>query len=140
MYQHNISLRVRYAETDQMGYVYHGVYATYFEVARVEALRNIGVSYKDLEKTGISMPVRELSCQYLRPIAYDDLINIHTKIPAEPTARLLFKYEITDHTGNLISRAESLLFFWDQKRKKPTQPPKMLSQALKPYFQNAKPE
>ena len=84
------SLRVRYGETDQMGYCYYGNYAQYFEVGRVEALRNVGLSYKSLEETGVMLPVSEFKVKYKHPAKYDDLLLITTKIIEIKGARILF--------------------------------------------------
>ena len=88
MFKAKTQIRVRYAETDQMGYVYYGNYAMYFEVARVEALRSVGFSYREMEDSGILMPVLESHITYLKPGKYDDLLTI--------------QYQFTE-TGNLLS-------------------------------------
>ena len=138
MYEHQTHLRVRYAETDQMGYAYYGQYATYFEVARVEALRHLGLSYKDMEqKKGILMPVRTYHCEFLAPIHYDTKIRIRTRIPSLPTARIRFEYDITEaETSENTPRcqAQTTLFFLDQKTQKPTRAPEALLKALRPFF------
>ena len=94
MYESEITTRVRYAETDQMGYVYYGNYATYFEVTRTEALRQLGVSYRTLEKQGVWMPVLSLQLDYLKPAHYDDLLRIKVRVPELPRARIHFDYEV----------------------------------------------
>ena len=89
MYETEINLRVRYAETDQMGYVYYGNYAMYYEVGRVEAMRKMGFSYKKLEEKGVNMPVLSLQIDYLQPARYDDLLRLQVQIPEMPKARNL---------------------------------------------------
>ena len=94
MLEHEIKLRVRYSETDQMGYVYYGNYAQYFEVARVEALRSLGITYKELEEEGILLPVLEFTIRYIKPAYYDDQLTIKVRIPVLPKARIFFEYEL----------------------------------------------
>lgn len=94
MYQSETSIRVRYGETDQMAYVYYGNYAMYYEVARVESLRQLGVTYKELEASGIMMPVLENHSKFLGPARYDELLRIVTTIREKPTVKIKFEYEI----------------------------------------------
>ena len=96
-------LRVRYGETDQMGYVYYGKYAEYFEVGRVETVRSIGIPYKLVEEKGILMPVSELQVNYKRPGHYDDLLTIRTTIPEKPRSSLLFTYEVFNEAEQLLA-------------------------------------
>lgn len=84
MILHLTTIRVRYSETDQMGYVYYGNYAQYLEVGRVEWLRNLGISYKSLEEMGIMMPVINLQLTYLKPAKYDDLLSLNTCLTKKP--------------------------------------------------------
>jgi acyl-CoA thioester hydrolase len=133
MYSSQIEIRVRYAETDRMGYVYYGNYATYFEVARVEALRQLGVSYKSLEDRGILLPVADYSIKYLSPAHYDDLLIIQTHIVALPTARILFEYQ-TYRGEQLLNTATTTLVFVDEKSSRPVRCPEEISQQLAPYF------
>ena len=103
-YQHTWQLRVRYGETDQMGFVYYGVYAQYYEVARVEAIRSLGVRYADLEKIHhIWMPVMNMQVRYLRPARYDDLLTIHTTIPSLSGKDIMLRYEIHNEVGNILT-------------------------------------
>ena len=87
-------IRVRYAETDQMGVVYHGNYFAWFEVGRVELLRQLGWSYKTLEEDGVSLPVIEATCQYLHPARYDDELEIRTAGRMASAVRVEFTYEL----------------------------------------------
>src|SRR6185295_1633646 len=102
MYITEIKIRVRYAETDQMGYVYYGNYAAYFEVARVETLRNLGFSYKKLEEEGIMLPVLSFSTRYNKPAFYDDELIIKVSIKELPMARIRFDYETYNEKDELI--------------------------------------
>jgi acyl-CoA thioester hydrolase len=122
MISHEIKVRVRYAETDQMGYVYYGNYATYFEVARVETFRSLGFSYKEMEDDGILMPVLELQTKYIRPIFYDEEITVAIKIKEKPGVRIRFEYEVFNHTGDLTTVAHTTLVFVNKETGKPTVP------------------
>lgn len=134
MYQQNVELRVRYAETDQMGYVYYGNYAIYYEVARVELFRRLGFPYKDLEESGIGMPVASLSIRYQRPARYDDRLTITVSIPEKPRARIKFIYEVTNQDGNLINTAETELVFIKLDTGRPTRLPEIMEKLLQPFF------
>jgi acyl-CoA thioester hydrolase len=88
------SVRVRYAETDQMGVAYHGNYFAWFEVGRTDLLRNLGVTYRDLEEGGLRLPVIEVRARFLRPALYDDILDIHTRVASLGGARIGFEYEV----------------------------------------------
>ena len=122
----NHKVRVRYGETDQMGYVYYGNYASYFEVGRVEWLRDLGVSYKEMENNGIMLPVSNLNVTYLKPAKYDDLITIKTTLKKIPTAKIEFDFEIFNVQNELLTKGYTSLVFIDMKRNKPTRCPKYL--------------
>ncbi|OFY63303.1 MAG: thioesterase [Bacteroidetes bacterium RIFCSPLOWO2_02_FULL_36_8] len=126
--------RVRYSETDQMGYVYYGNYAAYFEVGRTELLRKLGFTYKLMEEQGIALPVYEYKCKFLRPAHYDDLLLLKTTIPEIPTTRIHFLYELFNEPGNLITKAEAILVFVDKLTGKPIMAQDGLLEAMKPYF------
>ena len=133
----SINIRVRYAETDQMGYVYYGNYATYYEVARVETLRSLGLSYKLLEQEGVMMPVVENKSKFIRPGKYDDLLTVQVIVDEMPSKRITFKYEIYNEQKKLINLGETILAFVDMKNGKPIQVPESISNLLEPFF-NAK--
>lgn len=135
MYRSSIKIRVRYAETDRMGYVYYGNYATYFEVARVEALRQLGISYRSLEDAGILLPVLDYSVRYRRPAYYDDELEIRTVITKLPQARIHFEYEVLNAEGTVITTASTILVFIDKVTGKPLPAPEELLAALKPFFE-----
>jgi acyl-CoA thioester hydrolase len=134
MYTSQTHIRVRYGETDQMGYVYYGNYAMYYEVARVESLRQLGLTYKELEAMGVMMPVLENKSKFLTAALYDDLLKIVTTIREKPTVRIRFEYEIFNGEEKLIHQGETLLAFVDKVTGKPCRPPEVFQQILKPYF------
>jgi len=134
MYTCDVTLRIRYGETDQMGYVYYGRYAEFFEIGRTELIRKLGFTYKDFEARGILLPVVSMIVKYVRPAVYDDLITIQTTLKKLPTARIVFYYQIFDEAGTLINEAECHLVFTDSATRKPARPPEALMQALQPFF------
>ena len=125
------SLRVRYAETDPMKYVYYGIYAEYLEVARVELFRTLGISYNEIENQGIWLPVSEYSIKYLRPALYDEIIEIHTFIKKFPGVRVEFEYEIYNSSKQKITEAKTTLFFLDSKTNKVVKCPEFLEEIVK---------
>lgn len=124
------TIRVRYAETDSMKYVYYGNYATYFEVARVELFRTLGMPYDDIEKQGIWLPVSEFSIKYLKPALYDQNLEIHTFIKKIPGVRIEFDYEIYNDSKEKITEAKTTLFFLDSKLNKVIKCPNFLMNLL----------
>lgn len=133
MYQFEHKIRVRYAETDQMGYVYYGNYATYFEVARAESIRSLGLSYKEIEEAGVIMPVLENYSKYLRPALYDDELTIKLCIPKLPDNRVRYEYQVFKGE-KLIHKGYTVLVFVDRSTGKPCPMPEILSKILVPYF------
>ena len=123
MYISETQVRVRYAETDQMGYVYYGNYAQYYEVGRVEALRQLGMSYKAMEESGVMLPVHTFSIKYLKPALYDNLLTIITKIKEIPRARITFYYEIYNEQDVLLNEGETTLVFISMATNKPCAAP-----------------
>ena len=134
MYQSNVNIRVRYAETDQMGYCYYGNYAMYYEVARVETLRAIGFNYKSLEEDGVLLPVIDFSIKYLKPAFYDDQLEIICKIPIIPTVRIKFEYETYNEKKEMINFGNTTLVFLNKISKKPVNCPKPLLDKLNQYL------
>ncbi len=133
MHQHITYIRVRYSETDQMGYVYNGRYAEYLEVGRVESLRSLHMSYKEMEERGVMLPVLSLEIKYIRPINYDNLVEVRTIIRDLPQSRIHFEHEL--YVDNeLKSLAKVTLVFVDRLRNKPTKAPDDLLAALRPFF------
>lgn len=117
-------IRVRYGETDKMGFVYYGNYPLYYEIGRTEMFRKIGFTYYDLENRGIMMPVLDLSIKYIKPAFYDDLLTIKTIVKEVPRAKIKFNYEIYNESGELINQGETVLAFIDAVSKRPCRPPK----------------
>jgi len=135
MYTFETTTRVRYAETDQMGFVYYGNYAIYYEIARVESLRALGLTYKKLEEDGIMMPVVENTSKYIYPAKYDDLIRIKLYIKDLPDKRITFQYELFNEVGKLLNLGETRLAFLDAKTGKTCRVPDVIFNLLKPYFE-----
>ena len=134
MFQHDTTVRVRYGETDQMGYVYYGDYAEYLEVGRVEALRSLGFPYKRLEEEGVMLPVHGLHITYHQPARYDDLLTIRTIIAQLPSVRIVFTYELWNASGVRLCEASTTLVFVDRTAMRPRRAPDDLLVALTPYF------
>lgn len=132
----NNSIRVRYGETDQMGFVYHANYIQYLEIARVELFRSIGLSYKEIEEKGIQLPVENLSIEYKYAALYDDELTIHTIIHELPTGvRVHFTYEIYNQNNQLIATAKTTLFSINLYTKKVIKFPEFILEKLRPYFE-----
>lgn len=130
-------IRVRYADTDQMGYVYYGNYARYYEIGRVEALRAIGFHYKEMEQSGVMMPVYDLHCKFHQPARYDDLLAINVKILRPPSIRVYFEYEIRNQDKILLNTGSTTLVFQNMHTGKLCQCPADLQAKLKPFFPEA---
>lgn len=134
MYIKEIKLRIRYAETDRMGYAYYGNYATYFEVARVEAMRSIGINYKELEDQGIILPVSEFHVKYIKPAYYDDEITVKVTINKIPNVRFKFDYTTYNSNGDLLNTAWTTLVFVNKETGKPMPLPDELKDLFVPHF------
>lgn len=115
--------RVRYAETDQMGVVYYGNYAQYFELGRTEWLRAKGISYKDMENHGIMLPVISLNCEFKKSAIYDDVLTIKTILKKKPGVRIDFDYEITNEKNEMVCTGNTVLVFINMKTNKPRRCP-----------------
>lgn len=122
--------RVRYSETDQMGVVYHGNYAQFFEMGRTEWLRSLGVTYKDMELNGIILPVVSINLTFIKSALYDDILTIHTFLKKEPMVKIEFNYEIKNQLDELICTGSSVLAFMNSKNMKPTRCPDYLLKEL----------
>ena len=131
MYSFETKIRVRYGETDQMSFVYYGVYAQYYEVGRVELLRSLGVTYKELEEMGFALPVVNLNINYKKPAYYDDELTIRTTIKKLPSAKIIFDYETYNEQGNLLNTGEVVLVFLDKETGKPCFAPEVIMEKLK---------
>lgn len=134
MYISETTVRVRYAETDRMGYVYYGNYLQYYEVGRVEALRQIGTSYKEMEDNGVMLPVYTCNIKYHKSALYDDLLVIKTSIKVLPAVRISFDYEIYNQHNELINTANTVLIFINKATNKPCMAPAAFLEKIKKFF------
>ena len=134
MYTFETTVRVRYAETDQMGYVYYGNYAAFYEVGRVELFRSLGFSYKALEDSGVMMPVLELHSRFLKPSRYDEEITVRTHLKEKPGVKIRFEYELFNQDGELLNTGSTTLVFVDMKRNRPCVAPHDFMERLKAHF------
>ncbi|WP_445385240.1 acyl-CoA thioesterase [Robiginitalea sp. IMCC44478] len=123
MHFHQISFRVRYGETDQMGVVYHGNYPQYLEMGRVEWLRSLGISYKSMEEKGCFLPVVSLQINYKKSARYDELLTVTTRLRKLPGARITFDYEIHSEEGSILAVASTDLVFMDREKNRPIRCP-----------------
>ncbi|MCW5516521.1 acyl-CoA thioesterase [Muriicola sp. Z0-33] len=130
MHFNKISFRVRYSETDQMGVVYHGNYAQYLEMGRVEWLRSFGISYKNMEENGVMLPVISLSINFKKSAVYDDLITVVTKLKKTPSVRIEFDYEIYNEDNEILGDANTVLVFMDMVKKRPIKCPDYILEHL----------
>lgn len=129
-------IRVRYGETDQMGYAYYGVYAQYYEVGRVEALRKLGFSYKEVEARGILLPVMDFTIHYKKPAYYDDELTVVTFLKEMPgKIKLPFEYECFNSHGDLLNTGKVTLVCVDKTTNKPCIMPEWFEKAFEPFFQ-----
>lgn len=135
MYSFDYNYRVRYADIDQMGYMYYGNYAKLYEIGRVEALRSLGLRYRDLEETGIIMPVYENKSRFISPAKYDDLVIIRVIIKELPKVRIIFHYEIYDEQQTLLHTGETTLVFVRTSNNRIATCPKEITDRLLPFFQ-----
>ena len=127
---HQTKIRVRYSETDQMQVVYHGNYAQYFEIGRVEWLRNKGISYKWMEENGIMLPVVSLTMNYKKPARYDELLTLKTILKSRTSVKIEFDYELYNERDELLTTGNSILVFVDMKTGKPISPPQYILEIL----------
>lgn len=135
MRTHELQVRVRYSETDQMGVVYHGNYLPYFEIGRVEWLRDKGISYKELELRGIALPIASVTLNYKKPARYDDLLTIRTMFKSQEGVKLEFECEILNGKGDLLTTALFLLIFVSVETGRPVPPPDYIAEMLEPIRQ-----
>ncbi len=136
MFYHTTTLRVRYAETDQMGYVYYGQYAAYYEVARTEAFRALGLPYAEMEAAGVMLPVAEFGIRYRRPGRYDDLLSLKITLPVLPTGSAIrFEVETHNEAGELLNTGFTTLVFASKATGRPTRIPAYIKEQLAPFFE-----
>ncbi len=134
MYRFETQFRVRYADTDKMGFAYYGTYPKYYEIARVEAFRALNYTYKEMEDHGVGMPVLEMAIKYHKPAKYDDLLTIKVVVPEMPRARIKFEYEIINEDKKLINTGETTLAFMLLESGRPVKMPEKLKAAIAPFF------
>ena len=134
MFEHSTKIRVRYGETDQMGYMYYGNYAQFYEVGRVEMLRSLGLTYSGMEASGVMMPVVELSCKYLKPALYDEEITVKVIVKEMPRIRIHFTYELYNEKQELINTGETLLVFVNMQTNRPCLAPEDFRNKIKAFF------
>ncbi len=130
MYITETKIRVRYGETDRMGYVYYGNYPLYYEVARTDMIRKLGWSYKKMEKNGILLPVVSLNIKYIKPAYYDDVLIVKTYLIKIVNSRIMFTYEIFNEKKELINKGDTTLVFLNAKTKRPEAAPPLLIETL----------
>ncbi len=119
MFSSMTQLRVRYAETDQMGFVYYGNYPQYYEVGRADAMRQLGMTYRDMEEKGVVMPIVDMKIKYIRPARYDDLLTVKTTVSGLPASRMHFDYEIYNEDGVLLNKGYTVLAFLNKQNGRP---------------------
>lgn len=136
MKEHQIEVRVRYSETDQMGVVYHGNYIPYFEIGRVEWLRNKGISYKMMEESGIALPIVSMSINYKLPARYDDLLSVKTTFKSQSSVKIEFECEIVNDQNELLTTAHFILVFVSIKTGRPIAPPDYILDLLEEINSN----
>ena len=134
MFLFETKIRVRYADTDQMGYMYYGNYAAFFEVARTEMLRSVGMTYKAMEEAGVMMPVLEMKSKYIKPALYDDEILVKVTIKDKPAVRIIFNYELFNPKQELLHIGETTLVFVDMLKNKPCLAPQNFRDKIEIYF------
>ena len=133
MKDHQVQIRVRYSETDQMGIVYHGNYIPYFEIGRVEWLRNKGISYKSMEESGIGLPIVNMNINYKKSAKYDEMLTVHTVFKSQTSVKIEFDCAIYNEANELLTTAQFLLVFVSLKTGKPTAPPDYILELLKSF-------
>lgn len=135
MLKTHTTYRVPYADTDQMGYMYYGLYAKLYEIGRAELVRELGITYKELETIHkISMPVLQLECRYLKPSTYDELLTIESRLEEMPTKMIVFRHSIFNEKKELINKGVVKLFFIDQESGHRISTPAILVEKLTQYF------
>ena len=130
MKEHQLQVRVRYSETDQMGVVYHGNYLPYFEIGRVEWLRSQGISYKSMEQNGVALPIVNININYKKPARYDDVLTVITSFKSQTSVKIEFACKIENENGELLTTADFVLVFVDIKTGKPILPPPVIKDII----------
>lgn len=128
------TIQVQYYETDQMGVVHHSNYIRFYETARTSFIKSLGVSYRQLEESGTSMPMINVTSKYIQPAIYDEVLTVKTILKELPTSRITFYYEIYNQEGKLINEGQTILAFINQQTHRPTRAPQILIEKLEPLF------
>jgi acyl-CoA thioester hydrolase len=131
MLTNEISFRIRYGETDQMGVVYHGNYPQFLEMGRISWLRSLDLSYKEMEANGVMLPVVSLEMKFIKPALFDDLITVKTNLKSLPMVRIEFDYEVTNQNNEILLKASTVLAFMDSGKKRPIKCPDYILKKLK---------
>lgn len=134
MYATETILQVQYYETDQMGVVHHSNYIRYYETARTDFIKSLGISYRELEESGTTMPIINVASRYIQPAIYDDTLTIKVILKELPTSRIVFNYEVRNQTGALINEGETTLAFINRETQRPSRAPQILMERLTPLF------
>ena len=134
MYSFDTQIRVRYGECDQMGYLHHSNYARYYEVARVELMRDLGFPYGEMEQSGIIMPVLNMECKFIKPVLYDELTTVRAIITEMPKTRMKLTYEVYDSKAQKVNTGATDLCFVDGKSRRPMRCPSHILEILEPVF------
>jgi acyl-CoA thioester hydrolase len=134
VYRSETTLRVRYGETDRMGFLFHAHYANYYEVGRTECIRQLGLTYREIEDAGVLMPVTDLSIKFLLPAGYDETIKVISTIPTLPAVRMVVHGEMQNEQGQVINRSEVKLTFLEASSKRIVVAPDILLTRLQPFF------
>lgn len=135
MFTFSTTLRIHYALTDQMGVVYHGNYAQFYEIGRTEALRSLGLTYKSIEAMGVIMPVIDMHMKFIRPAVYDDLIRIEISVKELPLHhKIVFHGEIFNEMNQLLNVGEVTLYFMDAKTMKRVNMPEQIVEKMRKYY------
>ena len=130
MISQSTSFRIRYGETDQMGVVYHGNYAQFFEMGRIDWLRNLGISYKNMEQNNVMLPVISLQCNFKKSAEFDDEITVKTTLKKIPTVKIEFEYEITNQNNDILTTGNTVLAFINMTTKKPMRCPSYIFEKI----------
>ncbi len=135
MFVYETKVKVRYAETDQMGIVHHANYALYYEIARTECFEaSSGITYESMEADGVMLPLLELQCKYLKPAFYNQVLTVKCLVKELPSVRLTVDYEIYNESDQLINIGKTILVFVDKQTRKPCQPPEIFMDGIKKHF------
>jgi acyl-CoA thioester hydrolase len=137
MLQSTTTIRVRYGETDRMGFLYHGHYATYYEIGRTELMRGLGLTYREMEDSGYLMPVTDLQMKFMAPARYDELITVKTSVPRIPEVRMIVEAQLQNEQGQIINQSEVKLTFIEPGSNKILVAPEMFLQKIRHFFPNA---